>query len=154
MRAPASTATARWLLAPRRKKWQCPTPRSKPPSSISPRNPLESPDSAEAGDDLPCEQLDRAHDPVVRDAGGLHETDEVIETRLLVALHLAHAMLDVADDDHVLAVEIVERALVLHHLDDDGILLGDHVAVGRALDLIGGILALHAATAWIDDTPR
>ena len=87
----------------------------------------------------------------MRDAVGLHETDEVVETRLLVAFHLAQAMLDVADDDHVLAVEIVERALVLHHLDDDGIFLGDHVAVGRALDLFGGILALHAATAWIDE---
>src|SRR5262249_55873320 len=109
------------------------------------------PRSAEPRDDLLREQLDRPHHLLVRDAIRLHERDEVVEPGLLVALDLPDAVVDVPDDHHVLLVEVLEGALVALHLHDDRILLGDEVAVGGALDLEIGVLALHATPARVGE---
>src|SRR5438876_10128686 len=62
-----------------------------------------------------------------------------------------YAVVDVADDHHVLLVEVVEGALAALHLDDDRVLLGDEVAVGRRLDLELGVVALHAGPARVGE---
>src|SRR5262245_27001898 len=84
--------------------------------------PVAAPRLPEAGDDLLREELDRAHHLLVRNAVRLHEADHVIEAGSGVALDLADAVVDVADDHHVLLVEVLEGALVALHLEDDRVL--------------------------------
>ena len=57
------------------------------------------------GDDLRAEQLDGAHDRLVRQVAELHVADELVHAQGLVLQHLLEALLGVAHHDHVRVAE-------------------------------------------------
>ena len=60
------------------------------------------PTRLEFGDDLGAQELDAAHDLVVRQHAELLVAQQLVDTRALVAQDLLEAFLRRADDDHVL----------------------------------------------------
>src|SRR5271156_2860497 len=62
----------------------------------------------EIGNHVLTPELDRVHDFLVRYVVNLHEAEQLLAARLLVALDLPDAGLGVAADDHVVLIHEVE----------------------------------------------